>query len=59
VGPVLNWPEWVLALSPFHHLAAVPVEPFDWLSAVVMVGIGALFAGAGVAALARRDITGA
>jgi ABC-2 type transport system permease protein len=48
----------VLDLSPFHHLATVPVEPFAPVPAAVMAGLGALAASAGVAAFERRDVIG-
>ncbi len=59
VGPALSWPEWLLALSPFHHLAQAPVEPVAWGSAAVLVGIGIALMLAGLAAFHRRDLTGA
>jgi ABC-2 type transport system permease protein len=58
VGPVLKWPEWVLGSSPFHHLAAVPVDPFEPTAAIVMLAVGVAFAAAGVIAFTRRDLVG-
>jgi ABC-2 type transport system permease protein len=58
IGTALDWPAGVLDLSPFHHLAAVPVEPFAPVPAAVMAGLGALAASAGVAAFERRDVVG-
>jgi ABC-2 type transport system permease protein len=59
VGPLLEWPEWVVGVSPFHHLAAVPVEPFGWPAALVMVVIGVMLTAVGVVAFERRDLVGA
>jgi ABC-2 type transport system permease protein len=55
-GEVLRFPHWVLDVSPFSHLAAVPAasmswEPFAWLAAIA-VAVGAL----GVLAFDRRDV---
>ncbi len=58
VGPALDWPPVVVAISPFHHLALVPVDPFATTSSLVMVGIGAALAVVGVAAFQRRDLVG-
>lgn len=59
VGPLLEWPDWVVAVSPFHHLAAVPVDPFGRSAAIVMVVVGVALAGAGILAFERRDLVGA
>lgn len=59
VGPLLEWPEWVLDVSPFHHLAQVPIDPVDLPAALVLTGIGALLALGGVLAFERRDLVGA
>ena len=59
VGPLLEWPDWVVAVSPFHHLAAVPVDPFGLSAAIVMVVVGVALAGAGILAFERRDLVGA
>ncbi|MET9888179.1 hypothetical protein ABZZ20_34695 [Streptomyces sp. NPDC006430] len=58
IGPALHWPGWVLDTSPFHHLAAVPAEPFAPVSGTVMSGLGLALMAAGVAAFARRDLSG-
>ena len=59
VGPALHWPAWVLNVSPFHHLAGVPVEPMNLPAAVVMTAIGIAFAVLGVVSFERRDLLGA
>ncbi len=55
-GAIVKAPEWVLAISPFHWLALVPSEPFDLVASLVMLGVGAAAALAGVEAFRRRDI---
>ncbi|WP_378099341.1 hypothetical protein [Cellulomonas sp. T2.31MG-18] len=59
LGPLLTWPDWVLNLSPFHHLATVPIADVAWPAAWVMTGIAVALAAAGAAALWRRDLVGA
>lgn len=56
LGPGLGLPERVLAVSPFHHLATVPAEPFASTAAAVMVGIGVALALAGQLLFNRRDV---
>jgi ABC-2 type transport system permease protein len=57
LGPALDWPQWVLDLSPFTHLALVPAEPWAVTSGLVMTGLGAALAVVGMAAFHRRDLT--
>jgi ABC-2 type transport system permease protein len=59
VGPLLNWPDWVVSVSPYHHVAAVPVEPFAWAPALVMLAVAGVLALAGIVAFERRDLVGA
>ena len=56
LGAALHLPDWVLGLSPFHHLSLAPAEPVAWVSTLVMVAIAVAFAVAGTVAFARRDL---
>jgi ABC-2 type transport system permease protein len=56
-GPLLHLPAWVQDLSPYHHMALVPAEPFSWTSFAVLTAIAAAFSGLGVSAFARRDLS--
>ncbi|RKS78800.1 ABC-2 type transport system permease protein [Actinomadura pelletieri DSM 43383] len=58
IGPALDWPEPVLAVSPFHHLADVPAEPFALTTALVMTVSALVLAAAGVLLFERRDLAG-
>ncbi|MFG2248149.1 hypothetical protein [Spirillospora sp. NPDC048823] len=58
IGPALNWPDPVLAVSPFHHLAKVPAEPFETVAAASMIVLAALLTMAGNLLFERRDLTG-
>jgi ABC-2 type transport system permease protein len=58
-GAMLKWPESVLGLSPFHHLARLPGHPMTLTAAVAMTAVGVLAAAAGIAAFARRDLSAA
>ena len=56
VGPLLELPDALLDVSPFRHLAEVPVADLDITAALIMLGIGALAAMAGIAAFRLRDL---
>ena len=55
-GAVLELPRWVMNLSPFQHVPALPAEPFSALPIVVLIGCAALLTGTGILGLRRRDI---
>jgi ABC-2 type transport system permease protein len=56
VGSLLSPPKWVLDVTPFAHVAAVPAQPFRPVAAAVMVTIGAVVAALAVLAFRRRDL---
>ena len=56
VGGLLELPEWVLELSPFRQLAAVPARPMEVLPLVVMLGVALVAASIGIVAFRRRDL---
>jgi ABC-2 type transport system permease protein len=56
LGPLLRLNQWIMDVSPFTHVPALPggqltAAPMIWLSAIAV-----LLAAAGLAALRRRDI---
>ena len=56
IGALLKAPGWMLDLSPFHHLAAVPIAPVNARAAIVMLTMAAVLVAVGVVAFERRDI---
>ena len=58
-GSLFGAPSWLVKLTPFAHVAAVPAQPLRAGAAGIMVAIGMLAGGAALAAFARRDLTGA
>jgi len=56
LGPALHLSDWMLDLSPFHHLALVPAQPVAWVSTVVMLAVAAGLVVAGSVAFAARDL---
>jgi ABC-2 type transport system permease protein len=59
VGPALEWPDLLISVSPFRHLAAVPADDVAVLPAVVMVTIGLVSTVVGMGVFERRDLAGA
>ena len=57
VGGVLGAPKWLLNVSPFAHVAAVPQSAFDTRGAFGMIAIALIALGLGFAQFARRDLT--
>jgi ABC-2 type transport system permease protein len=50
-------PAWVVNVSPFSHLSAVPNSPPDWVAIGVLTLIGALMTTFGIAGYSRRGLT--
>jgi ABC-2 type transport system permease protein len=57
-GSLLGAPMWLLGLSPFHHVALVPAQPFKGLEAGIMLALAAAGALAAIVLFQRRDLTG-
>ncbi|MFJ8489124.1 ABC transporter permease [Streptomyces sp. NPDC094038] len=58
VGPALNAPRLVLDLSPFGHLPKLPGGGMAWAPVLTLTGLAVVLAGAGLAGLRGRDVTG-
>ncbi|TYL55823.1 ABC transporter permease [Nocardioides sp. BGMRC 2183] len=55
-GDVLELPDWMQSLSPFHQMPLVPAEEFDITPFLLVAAVAALLSGAGQMAFRRRDI---
>jgi ABC-2 type transport system permease protein len=55
-GRTLQFPVWVMDVSPFSHLASLPAEPMSWPAFAVVLLVAVLAGTAGVAAFDRRDL---
>jgi ABC-2 type transport system permease protein len=58
-GSLLSVPRWLVDATPFAHVGAVPVQPFNAGAAAIMLAIGVAAAAGAVAAFERRDLLGA
>jgi ABC-2 type transport system permease protein len=55
-GDSLGLPRWLRDLSPFEHLALVPLEDFRWAPFLVLTLVAAALSVAGRFAFRRRDL---
>lgn len=55
LGELLGLPDWVQAISPFWHLAAVPTDDFELVPYVSLLLITAALVAAGLWGYRRRD----
>jgi ABC-2 type transport system permease protein len=55
-GDLLDLPGWLVDLSPFTHLPALPGGTFEGVPLVGLTVVAAALSVAGLAALRRRDI---
>lgn len=55
-GEILRFPEAVLDVSPFSHLALAPAEDVRWMPVVVVAVIAVALSIAGQVAFRRRDV---
>jgi ABC-2 type transport system permease protein len=53
----MHAPRWVIDLSPFAHLAAVPNAAPNWMATAAMTAFGTALAVLSIAGYARRDLT--
>ncbi len=56
LGRLLGLPEWMIDLSPFSHVPAMPVESFSGMPLAVLTLVAAGLIGAGLYGFTRRDI---
>ena len=59
VGSLLGAPKWLVEITPFAHVASVPVQPFRAGAAALMIAIGLVAAAAAIPVFRHRDLTGA
>jgi ABC-2 type transport system permease protein len=55
-GQVLNFPRWLIDVSPFSHLALTPAEDARWTPVLVVALVALVLSVAGQVAFRRRDV---
>jgi len=58
-GSLFGAPGWLVDVTPFAHVAAVPAQPFRVTAAAIMLASGVVAAAAALLMFQRRDLTGA
>ena len=56
LGAILELPQWVLNLSPFTHVPALPAEAFAATPVLILLAAALAFGALGFAAFRRRDL---
>jgi ABC-2 type transport system permease protein len=56
-GELFNLPSWVMDLSPFQHVPAIPAQDFSAQPLVVLTAIAAGLVGIGLVGFRRRDVS--
>jgi ABC-2 type transport system permease protein len=59
LGQLLELPQWVMDLSPFTHVPAMPVAGFDAQPTLLLLAAAAALLALGFAAFQRRDVQSA
>jgi ABC-2 type transport system permease protein len=57
-GQIMDLPRWVHNVSPFEHIARLPLAEFTWAPLIVLTVIAAVVATLGINGLRKRDIEG-
>lgn len=55
-GPIMDLPSGVADLSPFEHIARLPLDPMSWAPMFVLTALAAGLIAASLVGLRRRDI---
>ena len=56
LGELLELPNWLMDLSPFQHVPALPAEGFTAVPVVALTIVAATVVAAGMVAFGRRDV---
>lgn len=55
-GQLLEFPQWVIDVSPFSHLASVPAVPMSWPPFLWVLATAMALGALGLGAFRRRDV---
>jgi ABC-2 type transport system permease protein len=59
LGQILRFPQWLLNLSPFSHVATSTPRDISVLPIAVLLGVASFLTGLGLSGFRRRDLTAA
>ncbi|WP_232330761.1 ABC transporter permease [Nocardia fusca] len=55
-GPIMNLPQWIHDLSPFQHIARIPMEDLRWTALIILTVLAAASAAVGAYRFRERDL---
>ena len=55
-GGLLDFPQWLMNLSPFSHVPQQPAAPFELVPLLWLTAIATVLGAAGLAGIRRRDV---
>ncbi|MFI9534372.1 ABC transporter permease [Nocardia fusca] len=55
-GPIMNLPQWLHDLSPFQHIARLPMEELRWPALITLTALAAVAAATGAYRFRERDL---
>ncbi|MGG4033907.1 hypothetical protein ABEV74_09415 [Paenibacillus cisolokensis] len=58
LGGILQLPEWMMRLSPFHFVPRLPADAFEWPPLLGLTAVALLLAIAGWSGFRQRDLNG-
>ncbi len=56
LGQLLQFPQWLMDLSPYTHIPQVPTAEMRWAPMIVLVLVAAALIAIGIAGFKRRDV---
>ncbi|WP_291473579.1 multidrug ABC transporter permease [Corynebacterium sp.] len=56
LGPTFKLPNWVLGISPFHHVPTIGADGATWTGLIVVGIVALVLTGVGLVGYRRRDI---
>lgn len=56
LGVLLDWPSWVMDVSPFEHVPKLPAATMEWAPILVLLAVGLGLMVLGAARFRRRDL---
>lgn len=58
LGGILQLPEWVMSLSPLHHVPRLPAASFEWTPLLLLTMVAVALAWTGLRGFRQRDVHG-
>ncbi|WP_280424428.1 hypothetical protein [Nocardia carnea] len=55
-GPIMDLPQWTRDMSPFQHIARIPMEELRWPALIVLTVLAAASAAVGAHRFRERDL---